>query len=188
MSQSFLTALIGSLGLMIAFYYGLTGFACAWFYRRTLTKTQRDLWMQGVVPTLGGLIMTATFVYGLKNFLDPGWLQDSDGKNVTMFGYGAVGVVGILAVLLGIVLMLVWRVRAPAYFRGETLRKMGSHDLVLVGPHVTRMDLPGLPDADLPEIVVAPDLSNLPPGATAYDLATEELVTKPEDDPGQTAG
>ncbi len=29
-STNLLTALIGSVGLMIAFYYGLTGFACVW--------------------------------------------------------------------------------------------------------------------------------------------------------------
>ena len=34
-SPNLLTALIGSVGLMIAFYYGLTGFACVWFYRKT---------------------------------------------------------------------------------------------------------------------------------------------------------
>ena len=35
---------IGSLGLMIAFYYGLTGFACFWFYRNVpLTSRQVDV-------------------------------------------------------------------------------------------------------------------------------------------------
>ncbi len=40
-STNLLTALIGSVGLMIAFYYGLTGFACVWFYRKDLTKNRR---------------------------------------------------------------------------------------------------------------------------------------------------
>ncbi len=38
-SPNLLSALIGSVGLMIAFYYGLTGFACVWFYRKDLTKS-----------------------------------------------------------------------------------------------------------------------------------------------------
>jgi amino acid transporter len=41
-SPNLLSALIGSVGLMIAFYYGLTGFACTWFYRKDLTKSVRD--------------------------------------------------------------------------------------------------------------------------------------------------
>ena len=42
-SSSLLLALIGSVGLMIAFYYGLTGFACVWFYRKTLTDVGAQL-------------------------------------------------------------------------------------------------------------------------------------------------
>ena len=55
-SPNLLTALIGSVGLMIAFYYGLTGFACVWFYRKTLNSSFRDFVMRGVVPLLGGVV------------------------------------------------------------------------------------------------------------------------------------
>jgi hypothetical protein len=41
----------------IAFYYGLTGFACTWYYRRNVTSSARNLWMQGIIPSLGGLIL-----------------------------------------------------------------------------------------------------------------------------------
>ena len=51
-STNLLTALIGSVGLMIAFYYGLTGFACVWFYRKTMWSKPRDILMQGVIPGL----------------------------------------------------------------------------------------------------------------------------------------
>ena len=27
---------VTAIGIMIAFYYGLTGFACTWYYRKTL--------------------------------------------------------------------------------------------------------------------------------------------------------
>ena len=49
-STNILFALIGAIGLQIAFYYGLTGFACVWFYRRTLTKSIRHFFMRGVLP------------------------------------------------------------------------------------------------------------------------------------------
>ncbi len=49
-STNLLTALIGSVGLMIAFYYGLTGFACVWVYRRTLFSSVRNAVMRGLVP------------------------------------------------------------------------------------------------------------------------------------------
>ena len=37
---------VTAIGLFIAFYYGLTGFACAWYYRKTLLNSPRDLWMR----------------------------------------------------------------------------------------------------------------------------------------------
>src|SRR6202035_1030382 len=59
-SQGFVIAdAVTAIGLFIAFYYGLTGFACAWYYRKTLLNRPRDLWMQGILPVLGGLIMYA---------------------------------------------------------------------------------------------------------------------------------
>ena len=39
-----------AIGLYIAFYYGLTGFACVWYYRRNLTSSARNLLMQGILP------------------------------------------------------------------------------------------------------------------------------------------
>ena len=35
-SQNVLADSISAVGLLIAFYYGLTGFACVWFYRKHL--------------------------------------------------------------------------------------------------------------------------------------------------------
>ena len=35
-SENILADTIAAVGLMIAFYYGLTGFACVWFYRKTM--------------------------------------------------------------------------------------------------------------------------------------------------------
>ncbi|MFN8080424.1 MAG: APC family permease [Kineosporiaceae bacterium] len=178
-SPNLLSALIGSIGLMIAFYYGLTGFACVWFYRKTLTKNTRDLFMQGIIPLAGGVIMLVTFGYGLQQFLLPDWLTDDNDENITIFGLGAVGVVGLLAMVLGVVLMVVQRAAAPAFFRGETLPKRGSHDLVLAGLAGAGTDVHArrLPDSGLPELIIAPDLSNLPEGEHVADLTTHHEVT-----------
>jgi len=179
-SPNLLTALIGSVGLMIAFYYGLTGFACVWFYRKDLTKSGRDLLMRGVVPLLGAVILTAVFVYGLIQYAKPDWLTDDDGNNVTIFGYGAVAVVGIGALLLGVVAMFIWRVASPDYFNGLTLFCRSSSDLVLLPAHGVE-PMFGLPDSGDMPTVIAPDLSNLPPGETAVNPETGEEFTKAEE-------
>ncbi|MCB0257459.1 MAG: APC family permease, partial [Anaerolineae bacterium] len=176
-SSNLLSALIGSVGLMIAFYYGLTGFACVWFYRKDLTKSARDFIMRGVVPLGGGLILLIVFAYGLIQYAKPDWLTDDDGNNVTIFGFGAVAVVGIGALVLGVIVMIVWWLMSPDYFRGRTLSRRSSADLVLAPP--TAVDpMFGLPDSGDMPTVIAPDLSNLPPGETAVNPETGEEFTK----------
>ena len=176
-SPNLLTALIGSVGLMIAFYYGLTGFACAWFYRKNLTDSARDFMMRGAVPLGGGLALAAVFTYGLIQYAKPDWLTDDDGNNVTIFGYGAVAVVGIGALALGVVMMIVWWIASPAFFHGHTLSRRSSADLVLE-PAVNVEPTLGLPDSGDMPTVIAPDLSNLPPGETAVNPETGEEFTK----------
>ena len=176
-SPNLLTALIGSVGLMIAFYYGLTGFACVWFYRKHLTRSGRDLLMRGVVPLLGALSLTAVFVYGLIQYAKPDWLTDDDGNNVTIFGYGAVAVVGIGALLLGLVVMAAWWIASPQFFHGLTLSRRSSADLILE-PATGAEPTLGLPDSGDMPTVIAPDLSNLPPGETAVNPETGEEFTR----------
>jgi hypothetical protein len=173
-SPNLLSALIGSIGLMIAFYYGLTGFACVWFYRKTLFSSVRSFFMRGLFPLAGGVMLAAVFIYGLISFAAPDWLVDGDGNNVTIFGIGAVAVVGIGALVLGAILMGIWALRHPDFFRGKTLGRR-SEDLVLA-PGEGRIATFGLPDSGRMPEVIAPDLSNLPPGETAIDAVTGEEV------------
>ena len=49
-SQNFLFDSLTALSLMIAFYYALTGFACAIFYRHELTKSVKNFFFIGVGP------------------------------------------------------------------------------------------------------------------------------------------
>jgi amino acid transporter len=174
-SSSLLLALIGSVGLMIAFYYGLTGFACAWYYRKTLTSSPRNIVMRGVVPLLGGVMLTVVFVYGLIQYAKVDNLVDSDGNNVTIFGFGAVAVVGIGALILGVILMFVWMAMSPAYFKGQTLERRADLLLEPASGSVARF---GLPDSGEMPTVISPDLSNLPAGETAVDPITGEEFTK----------
>jgi len=173
-SQNVLGDSISAVGLMIAFYYGMTGFACVWFYRRTIVKGGRDLWMKGVLPFLGGLMLLGAFVIASYQYAQP------DYGNTTIFGIGGVFVLGIGSLILGGVLMVVYRFVAPSFFKGETLARRGAHDLVLAGiatePESERQSL-GMPGAGMPDIVIAPDLSNLPEGARAVDTETGETET-----------
>lgn len=163
-SQNVLSDSIAAVGLMIAFYYGLTGFAAVWFYRRQVFDSVNDFFMKGLLPFLGGLSLLGAFVIASYQYADPEY------GSTTLWGIGGVFIIGIGALLLGVVLMFVWNAMAPAFFRGETLSKRSAADLILELPG--EPDTVRLPDSGLPDIVIAPDLSNLPEGAVAVELET----------------
>jgi amino acid transporter len=175
-SSNILADSIAAVGLMIAFYYGLTGFACVWYFRRTLTTSARNFVMRGVLPLLGGLILLGAFIESSILYAAP------DYGKTKMLGIGGVFVVGIGTLLLGVVLMFVWRWRAPAYFLGETLSKatpeyvLEQEDGVDSGAR--------LPDSH-EAVVIAPDLSNLPPGRHAIDVRTHEELPHDDEPPAQ---
>jgi amino acid transporter len=163
-SENVLGDSIAAVGLMIAFYYGMTGFACVWFYRRTLTRTRRDFVMRGVYPLLGGIMLLAAFIKACFLYAQP------DYGNTTLFGIGGVFVLGIGSLLVGVVLMVIYNGVAPAFFRGETMPKRGDLILADAGTGIT---YGGLPDSRLPGMVIAPDLTNLPPGAEVEEPEEE---------------
>ena len=43
-----------AIGLQISFYYGITAFACVWYFRKDITQGGKDLWLKGILPLLGG--------------------------------------------------------------------------------------------------------------------------------------
>jgi amino acid transporter len=102
-SENILFDSIAALGLMIAFYYGLTGFACVWYFRHELTRSAKSFVMAGVMPLLGGLMLLGVFV---KSCWD---LSKDDAGSGTVFGLGSPLVIGVGFLLMGPVLMLLWR-------------------------------------------------------------------------------
>lgn len=118
LSERVLSDTILTLGIMICFYYGLTAFACVWYFRKELFASAFNIVFKLVFPLLGAIMLTIVFVISLVDSFDP-----ANGSGAEVGGVGLVFVLAIGLLLLGAVLMLVWRVRDPAFFRGETLRR-----------------------------------------------------------------
>lgn len=118
-SDDILQDSILSLGLAIAFYYALTGFACVWFYRRDLFTSAKNLLVRGILPLLGAVMLTLAFVQSAIDMYDPEY------GNTVLLGVGGTFVVGIGALAIGVVLMLIWFAfpGAKPFFRGESLNR-----------------------------------------------------------------
>jgi amino acid transporter len=155
-SENVLADSILATGMLIAFYYGLTGFTCAWEFRHDL-RTPREVLMRFVLPLLGGLFMLAVFVLACFEY------SSADAGETVLFGVGGPFLIGIGALVLGLLLMGLYGRIAPSYFRGETLEP-GTQDLLLEPDGVVTVAT-----TDDERAAVAPDRSDLPPGRDPRD-------------------
>lgn len=119
LSEDMLADSLTSMGLAVALYYSITSFACVWYFRDTLRASARNLWMRGIFPALGGLLLGYAFVQSAIDMLSV------DYSYTVIFGVGGAFVIGIGAILIGFVFMGLWWLRpnSKAYFRGESLNR-----------------------------------------------------------------
>lgn len=112
-SENILFDSIAGLGLMIAFYYGITGFACALYHRREARRSLQGLLFAVLAPAAGGAILTWVLVRSVIDLADPASSESGD----AWLGVGPPLVIGLACMLLGVVLMLAWSRREPGFFR-----------------------------------------------------------------------
>jgi amino acid transporter len=116
-SENILFDSISALGLMIAFYYGLTGYACVVFYRRELFRSLKTFVLVGVLPLLGALILTAVFIKSCVDLSDP----ENSASGDSWFGIGPPLIIGLGFLIFGAVLMVIWYLAGHReFFRTRT--------------------------------------------------------------------
>jgi amino acid transporter len=129
---------IAALGIMIAFYYGLTGFASAIFFRKLLTKNVRHLLFVGVIPVLGGLALMWALVQSVIDLSDPANTYTGS----SWFGFGPPVVIAAVFTVMGLVLMFMQRAYRPAFFRHRLeVAEPGALD---IRPPTELMEGPGI--------------------------------------------
>jgi hypothetical protein len=112
-SEDILFDSLAALGLMIAFYLGLTGLATTIYYRRELFRSVKNFFFVGLGPLTGAAIL---FYILIKNGIELADPANSESGN-SWFGLGPPFVIAIFFLGLGLVLML-WQMRAsPEFFR-----------------------------------------------------------------------
>ena len=112
---------VDSLGTMIAFYYGLTGFSCFWYYRKQLTQSVHNFFIQGLAPLIGGLILWSILGWTFWYY----WNPVNSYTHFELFGreIGGTFTLDVGALVLGFILMFTMNALRPAFFRGETLTR-----------------------------------------------------------------
>ncbi len=100
-----------SVGLMISYYYGQTGIACAIYYRKYLFKSAKNFFLVGLLPLVGGIALGAIFVKSLWDMTNPDY---ADGT--AWLGMSPVLWIGLSAFLGGIPIMFWWQTRDRTFF------------------------------------------------------------------------
>ena len=128
-STNILGDAIAALGLWIAFYYGITGFACTIYYRREVTKSFKNLVFLGIAPVLGGLMLFGVMGKSIADLAKP----ENSSSGDSWFGLGPPLVIGISFILLGLILMVIWRIQGHPEFFGRK-REVADPSLVAHSP------------------------------------------------------
>jgi amino acid transporter len=133
LSENALWDTITALGLMVCFYYGLTGLAAFWFFRRSWFASTKAVFTRFLFPLLGGLTLLAMFVKTAIDSYSPSYGSGSalfathyDADGIAQDGVGLVFVMSIGVLVIGAVLMLLSARHSPAFFRGEVLPRAAA--------------------------------------------------------------
>jgi amino acid transporter len=110
--QNVLGDTISALGFAVVFYYGFTGLACAFYFRRDLFKSARNFFLAGLIPVVGGVMMAYVGIkaYSYYNTAGNNYSHPFLGIQTPIF-------VGIGGLILGVVLMFASWPFFPQFFR-----------------------------------------------------------------------
>ncbi len=103
---------VDAVGFMVCLYYGITGFACTWYFRRELFKSVRNFLFVGVAPLLGALSLFGVFIVGMSYY---GHQVNNYSKDI--LGLGLPDVIAIGLIIIGLVLGVIFRVTLPQFYR-----------------------------------------------------------------------
>jgi amino acid transporter len=112
-SENALFDSITALSLLIAFYYALTGIACAIYHRRQLTRSVRTFLLIGVGPVIGSLLLIWLLGLSIHDLADPA----NSYTEAAWLGVGPPLVIGIGIFVAGLLVMAWWRTRDATYWQ-----------------------------------------------------------------------
>jgi hypothetical protein len=129
LSQNVLADSIAALGITIAFYYGINGYAVPLFYRHHLFESWKSVLLLLVFPLVGAAMLT----WVLAASFDQLWYPANSASGTSWFGVGPPFILGAAFLATGVIGMVLFRAfskRSRPFFarRMETVDTMVPWD------------------------------------------------------------
>lgn len=115
-SDSVVEDSVYSVGIAIMTYYTVVAISSVVYFWRTAFRSWRTAMGQVILPGIGALVLIPVGIIEAYYMAAP-----EEGSEGSILGIGTAFVVGVLGLAFGVVLMILWNLKAPAFFRGETL-------------------------------------------------------------------
>ncbi len=110
-SQNVLGDSLTACGFLVCFYYSFTGFACILFYRKRIFRSTGNFMRLGLLPLIGAVSLTGVFIKACVEYANP------DNANAAVFGLGVPLVIGIGALIVGLIGMVYANIAHRDFFR-----------------------------------------------------------------------
>ena len=99
-------------------YYTVVAVSSVVYFWDTAFDSWRTALGQVILPGVAALILIPVGVFEAYRMISPDY-----GSGSSLAGIGAVFIIGVLSLILGVLLMILWSLKSPAFFRGQTLKR-----------------------------------------------------------------
>lgn len=112
-SENAMLDTLSSLGILVAFFYSITGIACVVYFRRHVGSSLKGLLFVGLGPTLGSIGLVFMLIVGIRSVSNP---ADS-ASGVPWLGLAPPLAISALVMGIGCLVMAIRWIRSPRFFR-----------------------------------------------------------------------
>ena len=121
-SDSIVEDTVYSVGIAIMTYYTVVAVSSVVYFWDTAFENWRTALEQVVLPAVGALVLVPVGLIEAYRMANPEY-----GSTGSLAGIGTVFIIGVFSLFIGVLLMIFWNLKAPAFFRGQTLSRERTH-------------------------------------------------------------
>ena len=122
LSESIIEDTIHGVSIAVCTYYIIAALSCVLYFHRTAFNHWQTAFSQVIFPAIAVVILIAVCILQAWNMIDPNY-----GSSGSIAGVGTVFFIGVVTLLFGIPLMILWNMHDKRFFQGETLPLERAH-------------------------------------------------------------